>query len=510
MLVDISDAIQRFADVIAEITGIDVEIVDARMHRVAGTGGYRRKVGQSLAEEGSIYRHVMRTRRPYFLEDPRENPLCEHCPKVGTCVETLNLSTPIFDGTCVVGVIGLVCFSATARERVLASRESYMAFLARMAEVISHKLADHRRAGTEASRTESLQALLDGMGVCVLAHGADGQPAYLNPAARRALGIHAAGPLGTIGVRRTGRMQAGEEVCELTHGGRAISVVGRCINLKTIAGGTLREAMAFVPQEEAFARAVALVGEPAVPHASTVGGVPAVADGARLVLVHGEPGAGTSHVARALVEREGGGPMLTLCCAQVPARRLVPQVQALGALSAETWLVLEGVQALDGQARRELAAVLEEPGGPRVVLVESCHGPQSGDPLVACARGAVVGVPPLRERTEELPALVHALGGDWDSLDHATRQAWLAAPWPNNLHDVRRAIDGEGLPQVAHSESAGSATSPIRPLAELEREAIIGALAHHGSDTEGKKRAAKALGIGIATLYRKLSRYDIS
>jgi transcriptional regulator with PAS, ATPase and Fis domain len=41
-------------------------------------------------------------------------------------------------------------------------------------------------------------------------------------------------------------------------------------------------------------------------------------------------------------------------------------------------------------------------------------------------------------------------------------------------------------------------------LKEVESEYILKALEFYGNDTKGKKLAADKLGIGIATLYRKL------
>lgn len=45
----------------------------------------------------------------------------------------------------------------------------------------------------------------------------------------------------------------------------------------------------------------------------------------------------------------------------------------------------------------------------------------------------------------------------------------------------------------------------IRPLAEVEREAIVAAVLEAGCTLA----AAKALGIGSSTLYRKLAEYEI-
>lgn len=53
---------------------------------------------------------------------------------------------------------------------------------------------------------------------------------------------------------------------------------------------------------------------------------------------------------------------------------------------------------------------------------------------------------------------------------------------------------------------AGTVTS----LEELEQREIAKALKLYGSGTEGKKRAAKELGIGLATRYRKIENMETS
>ena len=57
-------------------------------------------------------------------------------------------------------------------------------------------------------------------------------------------------------------------------------------------------------------------------------------------------------------------------------------------------------------------------------------------------------------------------------------------------------------------ESIDVSYETVRSLKELEKEEILKAIRLYGSDTEGKKKAAKSLGIGLATLYRKLEEYS--
>ena len=51
--------------------------------------------------------------------------------------------------------------------------------------------------------------------------------------------------------------------------------------------------------------------------------------------------------------------------------------------------------------------------------------------------------------------------------------------------------------------------SDIIPLKELEEMEIKKALDFYGVTTEDKKMIAKKLGIGIATLYRKIDEYKL-
>ena len=58
--------------------------------------------------------------------------------------------------------------------------------------------------------------------------------------------------------------------------------------------------------------------------------------------------------------------------------------------------------------------------------------------------------------------------------------------------------------------SMDSAPTRVRPIRELESEAIQKALEIYGTTSQGKKIAARRLGIGIATLYRKLEGLNLS
>ena len=105
MLLDIRDTVADYAELIARVVGVDVEVVDAGLNRLAGTGLYASGVGENIRAEGETYRHVMRIRRSFVMETPREHFICTRCPGRDLCRETLSISTPIIDGSDVLGAV---------------------------------------------------------------------------------------------------------------------------------------------------------------------------------------------------------------------------------------------------------------------------------------------------------------------------------------------------------------------------------------------------------------------
>jgi two-component system response regulator HydG len=155
------------------------------------------------------------------------------------------------------------------------------------------------------------------------------------------------------------------------------------------------------------------------------------------------------------------------------------------------------------------------------------------DDLYFRIKGAVIEIPPLRARREDIPPLVnHAIGRFSADLDRPapsiTEPAMLrlvSYHWPGNVRELFQviqrilisaigpAIDLRDIPEEIRSsdldERGGS--ERIGSLAgigldRLEREAIRQTLAMTAGNRE---KTAQLLGIGERTLYRKLKEYGI-
>lgn len=137
-----------------------------------------------------------------------------------------------------------------------------------------------------------------------------------------------------------------------------------------------------------------------------------------------------------------------------------------------------------------------------------------------------IKLPPLRERKGDIPLLVSSFlekfSGESQQTYTISEDAMarlVAYDWPGNVRELENAIERAvalssgpllhvaDLPTNLQHGSGERApqTDELLPLEELERRAILRALREAGGD---KLAAARLLGIGKTTLYRKLKQYD--
>ena len=188
-LASIAKDAQKVCDAIAAVIGLEVEVVDKSLLRIAGTGKYRLRVGHSLEHEGAAYRQVLRTGQGTIVTRPGMEPICGLCPKYGSCDEKAELSAPITVEGEVVGVIGLLCFDESQRARLLSRLESHKDFIEHMAGLLASKVREHALLEQERRAAQEVAALLDQMTDPVLAVDQNGKVIHCNVPAARLLNL---------------------------------------------------------------------------------------------------------------------------------------------------------------------------------------------------------------------------------------------------------------------------------------------------------------------------------
>ncbi|WP_090440592.1 sigma-54-dependent Fis family transcriptional regulator [Natronincola peptidivorans] len=143
-----------------------------------------------------------------------------------------------------------------------------------------------------------------------------------------------------------------------------------------------------------------------------------------------------------------------------------------------------------------------------------------------------INIPPLRQRGEDILILIEylldkcnkKLGKQVEAIDLQTIDILKGYSWPGNVRELENTIEyavnmcNEQVIKAMHLPNrltkktiAFETTNPrkILPIKEVEKIEITKAIHLYKNDSKAITKAAKALGIGRATLYRKLKEYDI-
>ncbi len=145
-------------------------------------------------------------------------------------------------------------------------------------------------------------------------------------------------------------------------------------------------------------------------------------------------------------------------------------------------------------------------------------------------KGVTISLPPLRERREDIPLLIHFFtqqaaekyNKPVEGIEPEAQQALMSYGWPGNVRELKNAIDTMVVMNNDSRLSVASIPRNIRPasgaspggldnvagipLDELEKEAIRKTLQMVNGNRE---QAAKILRIGERTLYRKIKEYGL-
>jgi transcriptional regulator with PAS, ATPase and Fis domain len=277
------------------------------------------------------------------------------------------------------------------------------------------------------------------------------------------------------------------------------------------------------------------------------------------ILITGESGVGKERLARFIHDESArtAGPFLAINCAAVPDTLLESELfgHARGSFTGASQdrpglfeaanggtLLLDEIGDVPPAMQVKLLRVLQEREVRRVGenrtravnvrvlaatnrdLLADVHAARFRQDLYYRLRVVEIVVPPLRERREDiLPLARQFLGGaakrfgkKAPALAPKAANLLLRYTWPGNVRELENALEravvlarGDRIgvddlpPEVGTAPSTIQTASEIRTLAELERDYIAAALRASGGN---RAQAAQQLGIGAATLYRKLKQ----
>jgi DNA-binding NtrC family response regulator len=281
------------------------------------------------------------------------------------------------------------------------------------------------------------------------------------------------------------------------------------------------------------------------------------------VLIVGESGTGKELAANAVHSHSPrvDGPLVKINCAALPKDLIESELfgHVKGAFTGATTdkpglleeahrgsLLLDEITEMPMDLQAKLLRVLEERtvrrlGGAKIVPVDfRLVSSTNLDPEAAVREGRLrqdlyfrintitVSLPPLRERTADIPLLAKSFldrfrakhGRDIEAIDPESYRRLLAHRWPGNVRELEHAIERavlvargrevtlSDLPEALQAApvSADADAPPPGSLEEIERVSIVRALETSGWN---KQAAAHLLGLRRPTLYSKMRRHGI-
>lgn len=291
-------------------------------------------------------------------------------------------------------------------------------------------------------------------------------------------------------------------------------------------------------------------------------GVKRVAPTSSTVLIQGETGTGKELIARAIhnISPRCGRPFIKLNCAAIPLDLLESELfghergaftgaiaQKLGRfeLADKGTLFLDEVGDIPPQLQPKLLRILQEQEFERlgssqthrvdVRLVAATHrdlaemvrNGQFRSDLYFRLNVFPVQLPPLRERREDIPALVthfvellaRRIGRPIDHIPAETMSALSSYDWPGNIRELQNLIERAVILSVdgvlpnplltAGTQCISIAPAPTT-LMDSERALILRTLESVGWVIGGRDGAAARLGLKRTTLIYKMQRHGIS
>jgi DNA-binding NtrC family response regulator len=279
------------------------------------------------------------------------------------------------------------------------------------------------------------------------------------------------------------------------------------------------------------------------------------------VLITGESGVGKERVARMIHDESSrsAGPFVAINCGAVPETLLESELfgHARGSFTGATQdrpglfeaanggtLLLDEIGEVPPAMQVKLLRVLQEREVRRVGenrarpidvrllaathrdLAEEIHAARFRQDLYYRLRVVEIRVPTLRERRDDILPLARTflaevsarLGRKVTGIAPAAAHQLLRYAWPGNVRELENAVERAtvlttgspievaDLPQeIGLAVPDRFAPGEVKSLADVERDYITAVLRAEGGN---RTRAAAALGIGAATLYRKLKAYD--
>jgi len=546
----IKNNIEEYAELLSFIIKADIEIVDEGLNIIAKHSII--DVQDKRSCSSIIHTYAMKEDTLAIIDNPRKNPLCQSCAERNRCLKKMELSYPVSYEGKIIGAIGIVCYNLTQKEAIIRDLELFTAFIKKIDLLILKDLNHYNNFKSCRIKAELLNSALSLSNKAYVTYSKDGNIIDFNQKASGYIGED----ISNIEILS----YENNTVRKIKLNAHELDVIG------TIAHASSNEEnweLVLFSETEDYIKNMEFIPETLEPcfvgnseaAKKLISKITALSKTNSIVFIEGENGSGKEHAARLIQwksERQKGN-FIKIDCKKCGSESIEGDIFGRehngnyfpGAIEKahKGILYIENLEYMPFYILKKLISYMnskklstESKQDFRLMISSELKSKELKEAIedLGLKNYMPVYVPSLNERIEDIKELFtyflekqgHISINDQDM--GSIIDIFMTYSWPGNIKElefvtqmillgieknsnidysyIRALISGPERSKAAYNIFQGE---NIPAIDELESVLIKKALDKHGLTTEGKKKAAKELGIGIATLYRKIKEFEL-
>lgn len=566
ILQKISGVVDRYVTVLSNILKVNVEVIDDTYKVISST----EQANLGKRNEAYVYKTVLATGEKKIITNPGNDKICALCGKRDRCRDTFELHTPIQLNNVPIGVICFSCDTEEQRAHFFQQFDTLMEFIDQISDLIALKAAESQEQEQALRYIDVLSNVIDQVEQGIIVTSKNGKILRSNQVAKRLLHLNL-DELPTAYIQESVNeneycLTLGDKQYYLIgelHKLGAFDVEFNYVFIFENKADFNRKAANVTSRSENVGLKNILGESQQIRNLKA--DVQKIAGSSSTVLITGPSGTGKELFARAIHKESNRShqPFVAINCAAIPDTLLESELfgYVKGAFTGadpkgkvgKIELANHGILFLDEVGDMPLylqAKVLRALEQHEIVRLGS-NIPTKVDVRFLAATNKDLAtmieqkkfredlfyrlnvipltIPALHERRDDIPVLTNFFIEKYSGLLQKricgirpeTQSRLIAYEWPGNVRELENTVEyminmaednsvlsNDTLPPGLLKENKPLPDS-LQSLEDMERYMIQRALNQYGTGYADKQKVAQSLGIGVATLYRKIKKYHL-
>jgi len=178
--------LNKMANLISAIIGVDVGIINKDMIAIVGTGKYSKNIG-TMRPRRSYGAQCIKTGEAYLVKHPTHDKYCYRCEAKNTCPFTMTIYRPIHFQNDIAGTIFFLSYTSQQRDSVLNKLSSIENYLDRLSSLAGEILFRKMSINVNEDISRCFESVVNEIEKPIIIADKDNRISYVNEYAERSL-----------------------------------------------------------------------------------------------------------------------------------------------------------------------------------------------------------------------------------------------------------------------------------------------------------------------------------